>query len=177
MYYLINAMDEIIPHLYISNWNKSNDIYELKKNNIKAIITIETHFKSNDIMDYYRNNNIDYYYLYLNDLSTENIYDYFDDSYNFIKNHILKGNNVLIHCRAGVSRSATLVLNYIIKELYYSNSENIYSPEFIVNYALEIVRDKRPIINPNEGFIKQLLIKAEEYYNEIIIKYKNSNIK
>jgi protein-tyrosine phosphatase len=158
-------MDQIIPGLYLSNWEKSNDIYELKKNNIKAIITIETNFKDESIINYYKNNNIDYYYLYLNDLPTENISQYFDESFHFINNHISNGNNVLVHCRAGVSRSATLVLNYIIRNIYYMNHSHNIQPESVVDYALKIVRNKRQVVNPNIGFIKQLINKAREYNN------------
>ena len=83
-------MDEIIDNLYISNWEKSNDINELKKNNIKAIITVETECKPSNIIQYYKDNNIDYYYLYLSDLPESNISVYFDKTYNFIKKHIFK---------------------------------------------------------------------------------------
>lgn len=165
MYYLLNKMDEIIPGLYLSNLEKSNDINELKNNNIKAIITIETSFKPESVINYYKNNGIDYYYLYLNDLPTENIYQYFDDSFHFINNHLSNGNNVLVHCRAGVSRSVALVLNYIIRKIYYTNYLDNIDPESIVNYALKIVRNKRPIVNPNKGFINQLINKANEYNN------------
>jgi protein-tyrosine phosphatase len=162
---LINKIDEIIPNLYLSNWDKSNDVYELEKNNIKAIITIETNFKSKNIINYYKNNNIDYYYLYLNDLPDENISQYFDDSFHFIKNHILNGNNVLVHCRVGVSRSATLVLNYIIRQYYLNRGDKNVKPEYVVDYAVKLVRSKRSIVNPNPGFIKQLILKAYEYRN------------
>ena len=52
---------------------------------------------------------------------------------------------VLVHCRAGVSRSATLVIAYLMKRHGMSLDD-----------ALAHVRAKRPRIAPNEGFIQQL---------------------
>ena len=49
----MNNINEIIPHLYISNWDSSNDITKLEKNNIQAVITIETRNKSEYICKTY----------------------------------------------------------------------------------------------------------------------------
>ena len=106
---------EIFRNLYISNWYTSINPDELQKYNIKAIITIETRQKTQDVLNYYRRNNIDYLFLYLNDLSSENISKYFDISYNFIDKHIKTDNNVLVNCYAGISRSSTIILNYIYR--------------------------------------------------------------
>jgi atypical dual specificity phosphatase len=54
-------------------------------------------------------------------------------------------NKILIHCAAGISRSASIVIYYIQCELRCAYEE-----------ALEFVRKKRPIVNPNIGFEKSL---------------------
>ena len=150
------SMDKIVDHLYITNWETSNNISELKRNNIKAILTIETSQKPITVLDYYKKNNIDYLFLYLNDLSTENISKYFEKSYDFINSHINKGENVLVHCRAGVSRSATLVLNYLIRKYYEQDGRNKCS-RCVLKYFLNYCKSKRFVINPNPGFINQLI--------------------
>ena len=43
------------------------------------------------------------------------IYPYFDETYFFIKKHLAKG-NVFIHCKKGVSRSASLVIAYVMRK-------------------------------------------------------------
>ena len=48
---------------------------------------------------------------------------------NKIKKHLLKGGNILIHCRAGVQRSATTVCYYLMKELQWSKN-------FAMNYII-----------------------------------------
>jgi hypothetical protein len=149
-------VDEIIKHLYISNWYSSINPVELKKHNIKAIITIETRQKTQDILNYYRKNDIDYLFLYLNDLPSENISKYFNISYNFIDKHIKQGNNVLVNCWAGISRSSTIILNYLMRKYYETGGKNQCS-NCVFKYFLNHCQSKRPIINPNEGFKSALI--------------------
>jgi len=167
------SINEIIPHLYVSNWEASDDPKILKKYNIKAIITLETRPKSNSILNYYQTNNIDHMYIYLPDDPKADISYHFDETYDFIKNHILKGENVLVHCWAGVSRSATIALNYMIRSSYEAGK--VYTCpcnflEAVLNYA----REKRNIINPNKGFMKQLLLSAIQYQHNMKEDYNNA---
>jgi protein-tyrosine phosphatase len=158
-------IDEIIPHLFISNWFTSNNIDIIKKYNIKAVITVETSSKPVDILNYYKNNNIDFMHIYLYDAPNAPIHNFFDESYNFIKKHISKHENVLVHCFAGISRSSTIILNYIIKDLYRNDYDRIRyeNPNSVLLYVLNYAMSKRNIINPNNGFVNQLLTKMNEY--------------
>jgi protein-tyrosine phosphatase len=56
-------------------------------------------------------------------------------------------NVVLVHCQAGVSRSVSIVIAFLMA-----------SQKMTAAAALEHVRSRRPIANPNLGFMKQLLI-------------------
>jgi protein-tyrosine phosphatase len=53
--------------------------------------------------------------------------------------------NVLVHCFAGVSRSATIVIAFLMHEQRKTFSE-----------AMTFVREQRPAINPNQNFCRQL---------------------
>jgi atypical dual specificity phosphatase len=53
---------------------------------------------------------------------------------------------VLVHCAAGISRSSTLVIAYLI------NCENMKLFD-----AFKHVRSKRGVIWPNTGFMKMLI--------------------
>lgn len=84
-----------------------------------------------------------------------NVYDspdvdllsWFTITNNIIKNALYNKNKVLIHCMAGISRSATIMCAYIMKEKSLKLKD-----------ALEYLRKRRVIINPNSGFMAQLKI-------------------
>ena len=52
-----------------------------------------------------------------------------------------KRTNVLIHCFAGISRSATILIAYLMRKNYIK-----------YDVAKEQVKSKRDIIKPNPGF-------------------------
>ena len=62
-----------------------------------------------------------------------------------MKDAFASGGRVLVHCYAGISRSATIVISYLMREHSMSLSA-----------ATEHTRSRRWFINPNIGFRKQL---------------------
>lgn len=70
------------------------------------------------------------------------INEFFDEINTLIK----KNKTVLVHCAAGVSRSATIVLAYLIQNEKLSLEE-----------AFLKVRERRPRICPNKEFMKHLI--------------------
>lgn len=56
-----------------------------------------------------------YLYLPADDHETFNIAKFFEESYDFI-DRFLQETNVLVHCLAGVSRSVSLVIAYLMKK-------------------------------------------------------------
>lgn len=71
--------------------------------------------------------------------------------YHFIDHCIASNKNVLVHCMAGVSRSVSLVIYYIMKK-YHVNYQEAY----------DLVKTRRHIANPNDSFKLQL----ERYQNK-----------
>lgn len=59
--------------------------------------------------------------------------------------HRTQGSRVLVHCKMGVSRSGSTVIAYAMKEYGWS-----------LERALGHVRERRPIVHPNPGFMRQL---------------------
>ncbi len=71
-----------------------------------------------------------------------------------IKKKLNNGFNVLVHCFAGVSRSATVVADFICK-----NEKSVIDPYNKVNSSIDYIQLFRPQVNPNIGFIKLLKIR------------------
>lgn len=78
----------------------------------------------------------------IQDQPNANISRFFDESYEFIES---ARTGVLVHCRFGVSRSATIVIAYLMRKF-----------DVPFEAAYNFVRSKRPI-QPNDGFIRELM--------------------
>jgi protein-tyrosine phosphatase len=75
------------------------------------------------------------------DMPFENLIRHFKSALDFIKSSIIGGGSVLVHCFAGVSRSASVVIAYLMREHGLPTLD-----------AMTYVRKRRPIIFPNPGF-------------------------
>ena len=90
---------------------------------------------------------ITYMNAYVTDIETDHIDDYFLQAYEFIHEALSNPlNRVLVHCGFGVSRSASLVIMYLMKRWEKSYDE-----------AYNYTKSCREIIEPNEGFKTQLM--------------------
>ncbi|CAD8067073.1 unnamed protein product [Paramecium primaurelia] len=112
----------------------------LETNNINCILSICTEEKIIVGPKYQQ------IYLDIHDNMNSQISKVFERSYLFIENALKSQQNVLIHCAAGISRSATLVLAYLMKTYQYT-----------LEQALRFLKQKRPYVRPNPGFLLQLL--------------------
>lgn len=85
--------------------------------------------------------------LRLDDVPEENLFRVLEPSKITIRRILATkpDNKILIHCMAGVSRSASVLIYFLMRERGLSYDQ-----------ALDFVRLSRPIVNPNEGFEKTL---------------------
>lgn len=143
--------DEIMPGIFLGSINSSYDLDVLKSKGITHIISA--------ILGYDPAFPEAFQYLIVNALDNENnnIADVFESCNDFINDALFESNGkVLIHCMAGRSRSATILAAYII-ETYGMDVDNV----------LNLLKNKRKIVEPNSSFVKQL----HEYYKN---KYINN---
>lgn len=89
-------------------------------------------------------NKINHFRILIGDNPSENIKCFFESSIKFISENIKKA-NVLVHCKAGVSRSATIVAAYLMKTRQLNYHE-----------AINLLKSKRKLVDPNRGFMRQL---------------------
>ncbi|KAJ3218820.1 Dual specificity protein phosphatase 10 [Clydaea vesicula] len=126
----------ILPHLFLgSSQTASKEL--VKKYNIKHILRLGWGFIDEcDVAD-----GIIYHDFPIEDTPSQKIEHLFVTTSKIIENARLKNERILVHCYAGVSRSSTIVLSYLIN---YHNLTLFESFKFV--YL------KRPIIRPNLGF-------------------------
>ena len=110
-------------------------VRRFKKKGIKKVLSV---WDSNGPK--YNDNEFIHKKIKVADVYTFNIIKYFGECLNFIKGD----EKVFVHCLAGSSRSASIVIAYIM-----------WSEKKTFTEAFDIVKSKR-FISPNEGFIEQL---------------------
>ncbi|XWS58990.1 hypothetical protein CRYUN_Cryun08bG0081900 [Craigia yunnanensis] len=80
----------------------------------------------------------------IRDMESENLLDYLDACFDFIDQSRKEG-SVLVHCFAGVSRSAAIITAYLMRTEQLSQED-----------ALESLRQSCEFVCPNDGFLEQL---------------------
>jgi protein-tyrosine phosphatase len=143
-------INKIIDDIYLSDNRLSHKYEYLKSIGIKQILTIGSELKEHEHVDFKT------MHIKINDNPNVNIRQYFEAAHLFMERA-----PTLVHCYAGISRSATLVISYIIKTLCLSAKQSI-------SYCVRF-RDR---VSPNSGFRKQL----EDYAKELGIVSVDSSI-
>lgn len=91
-------------------------------------------------------NDFVYKVVEVEDRRTTDLQQHFDECFDYIEEAKTSGGGVLVHCFSGKSKSATIVLSYLMKK-----------HRMILSEALKHVQSKRREADPNLGFKKQLL--------------------
>lgn len=143
---------EIIPGLFIGSWESTED---LKYSNITSIVSIlgdpMERWKLPQFTDFIQPDH--HLFIQCNDYGTSNLLMHMSTVCDFIDNHLPSNgalSNVLIHCWMGISRSAAMLIAYLMRKLGKGRDE-----------TLALVRDKWPRANPNPGFMRQLKVWEE----------------
>ncbi len=137
--YITSSPTEILDFLYLGNWENSKDLDHLQKIGITHICNMAKEIKHE------HDPRFKYLEISLEDVIDENISKYFDITNEHIDNVLKQNEKILVHCIMGISRSTTIVIAYLMNHFKLSLHE-----------AYDFVKEKRPIISPNVGFINQL---------------------
>ena len=149
---LMDTTHRITPNIYLSGSKGSKDIDALKKANITCVISLcpteENHQK--DLLKA----NIKHHKFIVYDHPDHKhlIMEAAKEAHDIITKEKLNNGIVLVHCSAGISRSVTVLIYHLLRTHY----------ELTPQTALELIRKIRPIAEPNDAFMKQLI----SYYNE-----------
>ena len=134
---------EILPNLFLGDRIGATDVETIQKFNFSHILSLDMESIPDQVQQ--QCPNLKTKLVRILDLETENILDFFEEAHEFIDDAIENKTKVLVHCVHGVSRSATIVISYLMKHLKTS-----------LNSAFTKVKEKRSCICPNRGFWQQL---------------------
>uniref|UniRef100_A0A0K8WK77 Dual specificity protein phosphatase n=1 Tax=Bactrocera latifrons TaxID=174628 RepID=A0A0K8WK77_BACLA len=132
---------EIIPGLFLGNESHSCDSRALQKYNIKYVLNVTP-----DLPNVFESSgDIQYLQIPITDHYSQDLAMHFPAAIRFIEEARSNNAAVLVHCLAGVSRSVTVTLAYLMKTRTLS-----------LNDAFTLVRDRKPDVAPNFHFMEQL---------------------
>jgi protein-tyrosine phosphatase len=112
----------------------------LEQAGITAIVNCTTR-----IPCHFRDQGIKYSQIAIYDEAMADILTYLQGATTFLHAILANGGSVLVHCEQGISRSASVVLAYYMRFHHMTRDQ-----------AYVEVKRRRPKINPNPGFWKQL---------------------
>jgi len=129
--------NEVLPGLFIGDFVDAGNYKVLHKLGIRTVINLSRiHNKHEEKMTCH--------YIEIQDHQYADIAQHFATTQTMIQEGLKKG-GVMVYCQMGISRSATIVMAYLMTEKGMTYDEA---------YALLV--SKRPIVKPNLGFVRQL---------------------
>jgi hypothetical protein len=155
-----NDADEILPGLWLGNAKSSMDDIFIRKNKIEVVFNCTKNLGfSPNIITKYRiplDDNLEKEEIRNMALWSSEICFKLMKEYN-------TGKNILVHCMAGMQRSAATVALLLIVIKHYKAED-----------AIQFIKSKRQIaFYPSANFGSAIRHFSETYYNEIYPKMKN----
>jgi len=134
-------VSQVRDYLYIGAYRDATNKDLLNQLGITRIINVTkdctNEFESDERFHYLR--------LCVSDTWNQQLQEKFPTAFAFIDEARRNNERVLVHCKAGVSRSAAFVIGYLM-----------YSEHLSLDAAHGAVRNKREIISPNLDFMGEL---------------------
>ncbi|KAM5221267.1 dual specificity protein phosphatase 9 [Ctenodactylus gundi] len=133
---------QILPNLYLGSARDSANLESLAKLGIRYILNVTPNLPNL----FEKNGDFHYKQIPISDHWSQNLSQFFPEAIAFIDEALSQNCGVLVHCLAGVSRSVTVTVAYLMQKLHLS-----------LNDAYDLVKRKKSNISPNFNFMGQLL--------------------
>ncbi|XP_066969714.1 serine/threonine/tyrosine-interacting protein B-like [Macrobrachium rosenbergii] len=153
LYHMRREMQEVLPGLFLGPFNAAtkSKFSSLLDHGITHIICIRQDIEAHMIRPNFPHK-IKYLIIDMADSCLENLISHISECRDFIDECLAAGGKCLVHGNLGISRSAAVVIAYVMEKKMLTYKE-----------ALEFVQNRRYCINPNDGF-KHQLIEYEAIY-------------
>ncbi|XP_042713909.2 protein phosphatase Slingshot homolog 2 isoform X8 [Chrysemys picta bellii] len=136
-----------------SEWNASN-LEDLQNRGVRYILNVTRE------IDNFFPGVFEYHNIRVYDEEATDLLAYWNDTYKFISKAKKNGSKCLVHCKMGVSRSASTVIAYAMKEYGWN-----------LDRAYDHVKERRTVTKPNPSFMRQL----EEYQGILLASKQRHN--
>jgi predicted protein tyrosine phosphatase len=117
----------------------------LKEYGITKVLTIQLEDLPQKYKRHFHEQN--HKFIEMKDCASANIMEKFDEAIEFLSRCEKTPGNTLVHCRMGISRSATICTAFLMK-----------TQQLNFDDAFGRVRERRPQAGPNFGFLGQLKV-------------------
>lgn len=141
----VSKADRVDEHVFIGNNDAASDLEWITSTGIGYVVNC-----AKELPNYHKS--LVYVRLDLGDGQDEkgtddDLYRVVEGAYRYIVNIIKRTPNakILVHCAAGISRSASIVVYYLMRKNGMGYDQ-----------ALKHLRDARPIVSPNQWYERQL---------------------
>ncbi|XP_023234866.1 dual specificity protein phosphatase 3-like [Centruroides sculpturatus] len=143
------SYDEVYPNIILGDEQTAMSIPTLRRIGVTHVLNAaqgknRNLYFVNTSSSYYYDSGIKFLGIEAMDSASFPLYLYFQRAADFIEEALGSGGKVYVHCRAGISRSAALVIAFLMIK------RNMPAQE-----AVRRVRAHRKII-PNDGFLRQI---------------------
>lgn len=154
---------EVLPRLYLTNFRGAEDIDELKKMGVTHVASIGEEFIDDD-----KGKGIKYWRQNISDDESQgdamaaalrDAAAFIHKALGPVKKKRPKKGGVIVHCAAGISRSATVVLGYMVLH----RKMTLYE-------AFETAFKARPCIWPNDAFMAALIALEKQVHRKATIE-------
>ncbi|XP_051777202.1 LOW QUALITY PROTEIN: dual specificity protein phosphatase 7 [Erpetoichthys calabaricus] len=133
---------QILPYLYLGCAKDSTNRDVLGKYNIKYILNVTPNLPNM----FEHGGEFKYKQIPISDHWSQKLSQFFPEAISFIDEARSQKCGILVHCLAGISRSVTVTVAYLMQKLNLS-----------LNDAYDFVKRKKSNISPNFNFMGQLL--------------------
>lgn len=133
-------MSRILPNLYIGDYDDATNHMMLHAKGITHVLNCAEELNSDLFANCFISKKLSF-----DDLPSQRLSPQIFAGYSFINNAVEKGGVVLVHCAAGISRSVSTAIYYLMRKYNMTYDE-----------AYKLILKNRKIARPNAGFQRQL---------------------
>ncbi len=139
-----------LGNVWLGSKQNATDKKFFDEHHISHVLSITTSLKNSECNTIQQNlfsadQKKEHRIIKLYDVPNEDLLSSIPECITFLETAINSGSGTLIHCDQGVSRSASIVIALIM-----------YRFTVPIQDAVPMLKDVRPIIDPNPGFVRQL---------------------